>query len=181
MIQQLNPPIPVFTPKGNGLAHLIIDEGIEHDIKWVVFLDRTGECWTYSNRNIRAQTNTTHGRENISPFYDPQDVALKKENDCDEYCTCDVCGDCTDDCDCERKYENDVDWERAYREKSEEYEEKKLDLKDACDENIKIRASLTDLKVLIKKLLTDDQIHPNQRDEVKRKLNNMLEEDELPY
>lgn len=79
MILQLNPPLPVVTPKGKGLAHLIIDDGAESDLKWVCFLDDSGECWTYNNKMIRAQKNVTIGRENISPFYNPDDVALHKE------------------------------------------------------------------------------------------------------
>jgi hypothetical protein len=62
-IQQLNPPLPVVTPKGNGLAHLVIDYGPEHNLLWVVFLDNGGECWTYANQDIRAQINITMGRE----------------------------------------------------------------------------------------------------------------------
>lgn len=62
MILQLNPPIPVETPKGPGMAHLVIDYGIEHNLFWVVFLDATGECWTYTNPEIRAQKNVTLGR-----------------------------------------------------------------------------------------------------------------------
>ena len=65
-IQQLNPPMPVVTPKGSGLAHLVIDYGPEHNLLWVVFLDDGGECWTYPNINIRAQKNITLGRNNIS-------------------------------------------------------------------------------------------------------------------
>ena len=61
-IQQLNPPLPVTTPKGNGLAHLVIDYGPEHHLLWVVFLDDSGECWTYPNMDIRAQQNITMGR-----------------------------------------------------------------------------------------------------------------------
>ena len=62
MIVQLNPPMPVVTPKGNGLAHLVIDYGPEHNLLWVVFLDDGGECWTYQNSDIRAQKNITMGR-----------------------------------------------------------------------------------------------------------------------
>jgi hypothetical protein len=63
MIQQLNPPIPVDTPMGEGLAHVLIDYGIEHDLYWVVFLRCNKECWTYSNRDIRALKNITVGRK----------------------------------------------------------------------------------------------------------------------
>lgn len=62
MIVQLNPPIPVGTPKGPGMAHLVIDYGVEHNLMWVVFIDATGECWTYPNMDIRAQKNITLGR-----------------------------------------------------------------------------------------------------------------------
>jgi hypothetical protein len=59
---QLNPPMPVQTPKGEGLAHIVIDYGAEHHLLWVVFLDESGECWTFSNPDIRAQKNVTMGR-----------------------------------------------------------------------------------------------------------------------
>lgn len=62
MITQLNPPIPVSTPKGNALAHMVIDYGPEHNLIWVCFIDATGECWSYDNKYIRAQTNITMGR-----------------------------------------------------------------------------------------------------------------------
>jgi hypothetical protein len=69
MITQLNPPIPVSTPKGNALAHMVIDYGPEHNLIWVCFIDSSGECWSYDNKYIRAQTNITMGR-----FYAPQAV-----------------------------------------------------------------------------------------------------------
>lgn len=62
MIIQLNPTIPIDTPKGEGLAHFLIDEGVEHDLMWVVFITATAECWTFQNRDIRAQKNITLGR-----------------------------------------------------------------------------------------------------------------------
>lgn len=62
MIVQLNPPIPVVTPMGKGVAHLVIDYGLESDLIWVVFLDDTSECWSFSNRSIKAQPNITVGR-----------------------------------------------------------------------------------------------------------------------
>jgi hypothetical protein len=61
-ILQLNPPLQINTPKGKGLAHLIIDYGIEHHLLWVVFIDTTGEILTYSNPEIRACNNITYGR-----------------------------------------------------------------------------------------------------------------------
>lgn len=63
MILQLNPPLPLETPKGKGLAHFIIDYGIESDIYWVCFQDETRECWTWNNRDIKIQKNITIGRK----------------------------------------------------------------------------------------------------------------------
>lgn len=68
MILQLDHPIPLISPKGKCLCHFIIDEGIEHHIKWVCFQDDTGEIWTWSNIDIRAQKNITYGRDFISPL-----------------------------------------------------------------------------------------------------------------
>jgi len=65
MILQLNPSIPVNTPKGTGEAILIIDYGKEDDILWTVFLDETGQCWTFNNKEIRAIKNVSIGRENV--------------------------------------------------------------------------------------------------------------------
>jgi hypothetical protein len=62
MITQLNPPIPLITPKGRAWAHLVIDYSQEHDLLWVCFQDETGECWTWLNRDIRIQPNVSIGR-----------------------------------------------------------------------------------------------------------------------
>ena len=65
MVTRIDPPIPLLTPKGKALAHFLIDYGFEHDLYWVCFQDETGECWTWSNKDIRAQNNITAGRINI--------------------------------------------------------------------------------------------------------------------
>ena len=62
---QLNPPIPMNTPKGEGFAHILIDYGPESDLYWTVLITATGEIWTYANRDVRASKNITLGR--ISP------------------------------------------------------------------------------------------------------------------
>lgn len=64
MILQLNPSLPVYIPhlKECGLAHFIIDEGVEHHLKWVVFMDKTSEIWVWDNPKVRAQKNITMGR-----------------------------------------------------------------------------------------------------------------------
>ena len=64
MILQLSPCIPVITPKGNGYAHFVTDYGQEHNLMWTVFIDSTGECWTFNNSEIRIQKNITMGRVN---------------------------------------------------------------------------------------------------------------------
>lgn len=61
MILQLSPALPLSTPKGNGLCHLVIDYGEEADLVWVVFLE-SGEIWAYRNQEVRAQKNITMGR-----------------------------------------------------------------------------------------------------------------------
>lgn len=61
---QLNPPIPVITPHGKALCHVLIDNGIEYDLLWVCFQDATRECWTWNNKDIRIQENISLGRPN---------------------------------------------------------------------------------------------------------------------
>lgn len=61
MMLQLNPPLPVQTPKGKGWAHVLLDYGPEADLCWVCFQDDTGECWTWQNKDIRLQENMTLG------------------------------------------------------------------------------------------------------------------------
>jgi len=62
MLTQLNPPLPVVTPKGKAWAHIVIDYGPEADLIWVCFLDDNGQCWSYRNSEIRIQKNETIGR-----------------------------------------------------------------------------------------------------------------------
>ena len=66
MILQLNPNIPLTTPKGDGLAVALIDYGEDHDLKWVVIQTDTGEIWTWNNDKVRGVKNITQGRTNIS-------------------------------------------------------------------------------------------------------------------
>lgn len=65
MILQLNPPLPLVTPKGKCLAHFLIDYGMEHHLYWTVFLDDSHEIWTFSNAEVRADINPTYGRVSI--------------------------------------------------------------------------------------------------------------------
>jgi hypothetical protein len=61
MILQLNPPVPLDTPKGPGFAYVLIDYSQDHHLLWVVFLDGSGECWTFRNPDVRLQPNLTMG------------------------------------------------------------------------------------------------------------------------
>ena len=57
-------------PRGSGLATFIIDEGLESQILWVIFLEN-GEIWTYPNHEVRLKQNITAGRkyENYSKHF----------------------------------------------------------------------------------------------------------------
>ena len=57
MILQLDPTIPLETPKGSAKAHFLIDYGQEHHLLFVCFQDDTGECWTWPNPQVRLQEN----------------------------------------------------------------------------------------------------------------------------
>jgi hypothetical protein len=69
---QLNPPLPMNTPKGEGFAHILIDYGPESDLYWTVLITGTGEIWTFANREVRASKNITLGRVS------PTDVSMPK-------------------------------------------------------------------------------------------------------
>jgi len=62
MMLQLDPPIPVNTPKGKAMCIAWIDYGPEHHLIWVCFQDDTSESWCWLNPDIRAQSNPTFGR-----------------------------------------------------------------------------------------------------------------------
>jgi hypothetical protein len=67
---QLNPPIPLQTPKGEGLATLVIDYGPDYDLLWTVIItkgDHAGEVWTYPNPQVRGIKNITFGRLPATP------------------------------------------------------------------------------------------------------------------
>jgi hypothetical protein len=59
---QLDPPIPVDTPKGPALAVVLLDYGPDYDLMWVTFADDTGACWTWKNSDIRGVKNISLGR-----------------------------------------------------------------------------------------------------------------------
>lgn len=64
MILQLNPTIPLDTPKGRAHAHFVIDYSQEHSFLFVCFINETGECWIFSQKEIRLEKNITMGIRN---------------------------------------------------------------------------------------------------------------------
>jgi hypothetical protein len=62
MLLQLNPPLPMETSRGPGLAHFVLDYGPECHLLWVVFLDADGACWTVPNPEVRLAANWSLGR-----------------------------------------------------------------------------------------------------------------------
>lgn len=60
---QLAPPLVLKTPKGKAVCHFLIDYGYEHDLYWICFQHDTGECWTWNNKDIRIDNNSTVGRD----------------------------------------------------------------------------------------------------------------------
>ena len=73
MILQLNPPLPMVTPKGEGWAHFLIDYGPESALFWVVFMDEDGACWTVPNPEVRIYKNWTLGRRRPEDGRKPQE------------------------------------------------------------------------------------------------------------
>lgn len=78
---QLNPPIPMNTPKGEGFAHVLLDYGPESDLYWIVLITETGEIWTYANKYVRASKNITLGRCNPSTPMQPPSKASPTVSD----------------------------------------------------------------------------------------------------
>ena len=56
---QLNPVIPVETPRGKAMAHIMIDYGAEHYVLFLCFLDEARECRLYRNDEVKIQNNET--------------------------------------------------------------------------------------------------------------------------
>lgn len=67
MLLQLNPQIPLLTPKGEGLAILVKDDGPESNLEWTV-IQQNGEIWTWQNPQVRGTKNITFNRTEISPI-----------------------------------------------------------------------------------------------------------------
>jgi hypothetical protein len=61
-IHELQCPLVFNTPKGKATAHFLIDYGIEQDLYWVCFIHKTGECWSYKNKDITIVENISRNR-----------------------------------------------------------------------------------------------------------------------
>ena len=62
MIVQLNPPIPMMSPKGEGMALFLTDYGCEHNHIWTIAINDTGELWSFQNPQVRMLKNITMER-----------------------------------------------------------------------------------------------------------------------
>ena len=63
-ILQLNPPLPLETPRGSAVAHIYVDGGIESECFWVCFCE-DGQIWQFANSSVRACKNITLGRTEV--------------------------------------------------------------------------------------------------------------------
>ncbi|MFO1243239.1 MAG: hypothetical protein U1E36_08630 [Rickettsiales bacterium] len=75
MMLQLNPPIPLKTPKGDAWATALIDYGPQWDLLWVTFIEKTGECWTFRNPEVRQGKNYTFAHPEPTPIKSRDKVA----------------------------------------------------------------------------------------------------------
>ena len=59
---ELKCPLDVITPKGKAVVHFLIDYGRESDLYFVCFIDETGECWIFKNKDVTLALSTTENR-----------------------------------------------------------------------------------------------------------------------
>ncbi len=71
-------PIWLLTPKGEAQAWAVTDPGPGQHLLWHVFVDKTGESWTFRNPEIRRNTSLTDGYDRVTPF---SDVTLRRFED----------------------------------------------------------------------------------------------------
>ena len=56
---QLNPPIPVKTPLGDGWALIVIDYGPNFNTVWTVSLKENGQIKHFESNDIKVEKNYT--------------------------------------------------------------------------------------------------------------------------
>ena len=61
MLIRLDPPIPLLTPRGEAVAHIYSDGGLESECFWVCFC-QDGAIVEFANSVVRACRNLTIGR-----------------------------------------------------------------------------------------------------------------------
>lgn len=54
--------VDVNTPKGDGIIWLVTDYGHETDTIYTIIINKTGEMWQYTHKDIRVKNNITFGR-----------------------------------------------------------------------------------------------------------------------
>ncbi len=65
VVSRCDPPLPLDTPHGPGLAHWRIERGIEAETAyevWITSGEHAGEIWEFGQTVLRAQSNVTAGR-----------------------------------------------------------------------------------------------------------------------
>lgn len=70
MMLQLDPVLPLDTPRGPGVAFMVIDYGAEHSLIFVTVQDDDGQIWCWPNAKVRGRKNITMGRpqvDNVKP------------------------------------------------------------------------------------------------------------------
>lgn len=65
MLVQLNPSIPLRSPRASGEAIMVVDYGPEHDVLWAIVDDATGQVWWVPNGEVRAYRNYSIGRNAV--------------------------------------------------------------------------------------------------------------------
>lgn len=69
---QLNPMIPLDTPKGEGFAFWRTDYSQEHDTLYTVIITSTREIWEFPTPQVRGVKNISMGRTaEATPFDKP--------------------------------------------------------------------------------------------------------------
>ena len=68
VISRCDPPLPVLTPLGAGLAHWRIERGIEMPTFYEVWIsegDASGQIWEFPQHVLTAPVNVTVGRTKV--------------------------------------------------------------------------------------------------------------------
>jgi hypothetical protein len=63
IVLEVRQSLQVETPKGRGRVWLVTDYGCEIEKLFTVILDESGEIWEFTNKDVKATSNTTMGRK----------------------------------------------------------------------------------------------------------------------